>query len=195
MISINKLILAASLSLTLFASSALANTIIDTSGLWATNGGSTNSGWLGSGQSITVPFAATYFNSFTVYADAAAAGRTFTFTIFDAVNGGTTLYSGGGVLMSAGANTININRTFTAGSLIFAELNYNGYSGASLQYLNNVYAGGNSSFGPVGSQTSISSLDHRFTANFSASVPDGGATLALLGVAMTGMVWMRRKLA
>ncbi len=192
---LNKLFLTTSLALTIFTGSVLANTIVDTSGLWATNGGAINEGWLGSGQSITVPFAATYFNSFTVYADAAASGRTFTFRIYDALNGGNILYNGGGVLISTGANTININQTFAAGSVIFAEFDYNGYSGRSLQYLNNVYVGGNSSFGPVGSQSGFSSLDHRFTADFSGNVPDGGATIGLLGLAMSGMAWMRRKLA
>jgi hypothetical protein len=188
------------LSTAIFGLNSLsADTTIDTTASWS---GGTNSGWYGSGQSITVPTWDTFFKDLTVYADSAAAGQTFTFTIFDALNGGTTLFTGGGMLMSAGANTVTINQAFAADSVIFAQFDYNGYSGSSLQYnYVNSYGGGNSSFGAVGSQLSYPALDHKFIANFSAanvdqhSVPDSGATFGLLGLGLIGVVGLRRRLA
>jgi hypothetical protein len=171
-----------------------ADTTIDTSGDWL---GSVNAGWYGSGQSITVPTMDAFFQSLTVYADAQAAGQVFTFTIFDAVNGGSVLFPGVGVLISAGANTITINQAFAAGSVIYAEFDYNGYSGPSLHFNDySTYAGGNSSFGPVGDQSSYYNLDHRFVAKFSGSapsVPDSGVTLGLLGLGLIGLFGLRRK--
>ena len=184
------------LGASVLAFNSLSATTIDTSGDWS---GTTNFGWLGSGQSITVPTWDTFFQNLTVYADTAAAGQVFTFTIFDALNGGSVLFSGGAVLISAGANTVTINQAFAADSVIFAQFDYNGYSGASLQYNDNAtYAGGNSSFGPVGSQSNFATLDHRFVANFSGgsnAVSEGGATLALFGLGLLGLAGLRRRFA
>lgn len=176
--------------------SVSADTTIDTNAGWS---GATNVGWLGSGQSITVPTWDTFFESLTVYADTAAAGQTFTFTIFNALNGGSVLFNGGGVLIAAGANTVAINQAFAADSVIFAQFDYNGYSGASLQFsYNDTYAGGNSSFGPVGTQSNYPEFDHRFIAKFSGgsnAVSEGGATLALFGLGLLGLTALRRRFA
>jgi hypothetical protein len=100
------------------------------------------------------------------------------------------------VLISAGANTIAINQAFAANSVIYAQFDYNGYEGLSLHYNNASYAGGNSNF----EQSHFENLDHRFIANFSGApdpnpnaVPDGGATLALLGVGLIGLAGLRRR--
>ena len=184
------------LGASVLAFNSLSATTIDTNAGWD---GSTNAGWLGSGQTITVPTWDTFFENLTVYADTAAAGQVFTFTIFDALNGGSVLFNGGGLLIAAGANTITINQAFAADSLIFAQFDYNGYSGSSLQFsYNDTYAGGNSTFGPVGSQENWPALDHRFIANFSGgsnAVSEGGATLALFGLGLLGLAGLRRRFA
>lgn len=178
------------------APSALALTIIDTNPTWD---GAVNFGWLGSGQSVTVPATDTTLTSFTVYADPASAGQQFDFYIFDAQNGGTTLFSVPNFVMAAGANTVNVNQSFTGGSQIFLQFDYNGFSGSALHFSYvDGYAGGNSSFGAVGSQSDWPTLDHRFIAEFTGGgtpTPDAGSMASLLGLGLAGLSLVRRKLA
>ena len=175
----------------ILATSAAGVTIIDTSpvALYATN-----DGWAGSGQSFTVT-SDNVFDYFTFYADTAAEGQLFDIRVMDALNGGSALFSSTDYAVTAGANTVTINQAFTSGSTIFVQIDYNGYMGLSLQFFDaDLYAGGNSSFENDGVFQSISSLDHRFVAQFSGgSVPDTASTLALLGGTFVGLAALRRR--
>jgi hypothetical protein len=174
----------------LTAGSALALTV-DTSGSW---GGSVNIGWQGSGQSLTVDNTENVLNTFSFYAHADSNGKTFDVSVSDALNGGSTLFSTS-TLVVGGLNTVNINQAFTGGSTIFVLFDYNGFTGSTLHFQTDAYSGGNSSCGPVGSQTAFPGLDHRFVATFSgdaASVPDATSTFGLLASALTAAFVIRR---
>ena len=77
------------------------------------------------------------------------------------------------------------------------------YAGYSISVLGNVVSGeeGNGTVQFVGTFSSISWTNptyenwYGFNVGAPASVPDGGTTLAMLGVAMAGMAWARRKVS
>ena len=153
----------------------------------------TNSGWFGSGQSLTVGNTDTKFDSFSFYADAASNGKIFDFTISDAWSGGSTLFSSS-FAVTTGLNTVLINQAMTAGSLIYALIDYNGFSGSTVHFTNDLYSGGHSAFGPVGSQTTFSQYDLKFNASFSSpSAVPVPAAVWLFGSALTGLVGMGKR--
>lgn len=179
----------------LAAGSARALTI-DTTPYWS---GNVNNGWEGSGQSLSVGATETFFDSFSFYADAQSNGRTFDIIVSNALNGGSTLFSTSQAI-ATGLNTVQIDTFMAANSTVYVLFDYNGFTGRTLHYLDNSYAGGSSAFGAVGAQSLWPSLDHRFIAEFSAGnpvagVPDSAATLGLLGAAMGALAWGRRKFA
>jgi hypothetical protein len=168
---------------------AHASTVIDT-----TAGPTyTNNGWYGSGQSLTVGNTDTNFDSFSFYADAASNGKTFDFLVSNSWSGGSTLFSSS-VVVTTGLNTVMINQAMTAGSLIYALIDYNGFSGSTVHFTNNLYSGGNSAFGPVGSQTQYGSYDLKFNASFSSpSAVPVPAAVWLFGSALTGLVGIGKR--
>ena len=166
---------------------------IDTSGSWL---GLVNDNWEGSGQSLTVDATENFFETFSVYVHADSNGKLFDVQVSDALNGGNVLFSTSTVVLT-GLNTIDINQAFTGGSTIFVQFDYNGFTGRTLHFQGDVYGGGNSSFLRAGVQENWDGLDHRFIAVFSGKmvVPEAGASLALAGFGVAGLVALRRVFA
>ena len=168
---------------------ANADTVIDTSGDWD---GSINFLWEGSGQSLTVPDVDTTFDSIGFFFDAEADGQVFTFELNDALNGGSTLFSTD-FTVDGEFNLIDINQQLTAGQLVFAQIDYNGYVGNSAHFIvGDVYSGGSSSFfnGIDHDDFGGSLFDHRFTATFSG-VPEPSSMLVVTGI--SGLAILRRR--
>ncbi|MBL8820273.1 MAG: PEP-CTERM sorting domain-containing protein [Planctomyces sp.] len=171
--------------------SADAAFVIDTNPTW---NGRVNSGWQGSGQSMTIDAANTTFDQVTFYFDSDSNGRTFDLKIFDAMNGGTELYSTSFTALT-GATTIGIGQSFVGGSQIWVEMDYRGFTGLTAHFSGiNGYAGGNSVFGPIGGMTDFATLDHRFIAEFSggSAVPEP-ASLAAWSIGLVAMTFARRR--
>lgn len=182
----------------LTAASAQALTI-DTSANWD---GSINSGWYGSGQSLTVDAVENTLDDISFYFDADSAGKTFGFRLSDALAGGTDFYSTS-FTVAEGINSFDIGLAFTPGSTVFALFDYNGFVGKTAHYSNQGgYAGGQSVFldGSVW-DSSHSGIDHRFIANFSEGSSVGApavplpATLPLVAGAFGLMALRRRRKA
>ena len=156
----------------LMVSTAAQALVIDTNPTWD---GSTNNGWYGSGQSLTIDATDNWLHDISFYFAPDSAGHVFNFSISDALTGGTAFYATSFAAV-AGINTFTVDHAFTAGSTIYALFDYNGFSGSTANYSNNDgYAGGHSFF-LSGSQwaETFASLDHRFIANF-ADGPDANA--------------------
>jgi len=172
--------------------SASAATTIDTTGTWD---GSINNGWYGSGQSLTVGAVDNTLDSISFYFDAASNGKTFNFTVGDALTGGTTFFSTS-VLISTGINTINVGASLLAGSTIYALFDYGGFSGNTAKFsYTDGYAGGQSLFYSSLWDSSYTGLDHKFIAKFSGGVNAVPipAALFMLAPALLGFMGLRRK--
>lgn len=171
------------------ASQTASALVIDTNPDWD---GNVSVGWAGSGQSLTVDATENRLESIGFYFDAESVGHTFDFIISDALNGGQTLFSTS-LVVTSGISLVNVHRAFGPGSVIHVLIDYNGFLGWAAHYTyNDTYPGGNSSFGPVGSQNAFHSLEHRFVATF--SVPEPG-TKAAVGLALAGLGFLRRQRA
>jgi hypothetical protein len=183
------------LATSLVASSSASILTVDTNPNWD---GSINNGWLGSGQSITITNGFETFDDIGFYFHADSDGREFDFVLTDALNGGNTLLSTSFVVDSSGINVISIGLTLSAGSTYYASMGYRGFSGrtAHFSYIDS-YAGGQSLFGPLGSQTDgYPTLDHRFIANFSGGggvVPEPTSLLVWSALGICGIVSGRRR--
>lgn len=168
-----------------------AATIIDHSSSWDT----VNKGWSGSGQSLTVDAIDNTLDSIGFYFAHASAGKTFNFSLSDALTGGTTFFSTS-VVINAGLNTINIGTSLLAGSTIYALFDYAGFTGQTA-YFNTAgnYAGGQSFFHSSGRWSDFQTdADHRFIAEFSSvsAVPIPAAAF-LFAPALLGFMGLRRK--
>ncbi len=157
--------------------------VIDTTATWD---GNVNGGWLGSGQSLTVDAVDTFFDDITFDFHSASNGRLYNFTLSDALNGGATLMSTTFTVVG-GKGFIDVNTNLVAGSKVYALIDYNGYSGSTAHFQQNVYAGGESNFGADGSKSIFSGLDHVFVANFTGATVPAPAGLALFGLVLAGL--------
>jgi hypothetical protein len=180
-------------------SSANAGYTIDTNPSYF---GQVNSGWLSSGQSLTVVSGYEIFDDIGFYFDSQSHGRTFGFVLSDALTGGATLYSTSFTVNAAGINVINIGLQLTAGQKVYALLDYNGFSGFTAHIIeNDVYAGGNSNFGqiPFLPRQEFPDWEHRFVANFSGTNqnvvpgPSGLVLAGMAGLTFTGFFGLRRR--
>lgn len=191
-----KLAFATAVAFSVLAPTGAFAAVIDNTSPWD---GSANRGWEGSGQTFIVDAIDTTLDSVGFYFDAQASGQTFNFTLSDALTGGTTFFSTS-TLITDGLNTINIGMSLTAGSLVYALFEYDGYFLDSAHYSSaDQYAGGHSFFlrGAIW-DTSRTGLDHRFRADFSggaSSVVPVPAALPLFGtgLALMGFIGWRRK--
>jgi hypothetical protein len=172
---------------------------IDTNPYWT---GSDTGGFYGSGQSLSVDAVESYIVDLTFYFSPDSNGRTFDFFIRDQLNGGQILFQAATTILT-GANTIQVGEFFTPGSMIFVQFDYRGfgvpsYGGQSTHYIQtsgvDPYTGGYGTFGAVGSQQAITSVDLRFIANFStgplSTVPLPGS-LGLLAAGLAAIALAR----
>lgn len=87
----------------------------------------------------------------------------------------------------------------TAGNSVLLDWNNTNAAGGVGQYAIGTFVADGTSqqvtFLTAGNQAIISGFQLRQTSTVSASVPDGGSTLALLGMAFTGLGVLRRKLS
>jgi hypothetical protein len=186
-----KMIRSTVFALATLAASAASAVTIDTNATWD---GNINSGWGGSGQSLTVDLLETHLDDISFYFADASAGLMFNFTITDALTGGNVLFSDS-FTVASGINTFLTNLDLSPGAVVYALFDYNGFTGdtAHFSYIDG-YAGGQSFFESGVWDTSFVSLDHRFIANFSdaSPVPLPAGGLLLIG-ALGGLALIRRR--
>ncbi len=172
--------LIASAAIALATATGASALTVDTNPTWD---GSINDGWDGSGQSLSIMAGSTTLQDISFYFDAESAGKTFSFTITDALVGGTNFFSSSFTALT-GINVFNTNLALAAGSTVYALFDYNGFSGKTAHFsYTDGYAGGQSYFENSGWDTSYTTLDHRFIANFDsvAPIPLPAAGFMLLG--------------
>ena len=162
--------------------------------------GTSNAYWAGGAQSLTLDATQSHFYSIGFSFASQSWGRDFDFLLSDALHGGKNLFSTTFNVI-AGINVIDINLNMTAGSTIYALVDYNGFTGRSIDITNeNLYTGGNSFFYKVDTSNIVSFVetDHRFIAEFgppeTAPVPVP-ATILLFSTGLTGLIGtkLRRK--
>lgn len=177
---------------------AQAAVVIDTSG---GSGGGTTSGWGGTAQTFTAP-AESLLRDWTFFLAPRAGGGSVGFSIYDwsgtAPVGPARFTSTLTWNPSGGATGVTgIDLALTPGNLYGAVIDLLGYTGESVEFAADVYAGGYglwTNSAPSGPYSPYTDLDHRFVAVFDsgASVPAPGA-IALLGLGFAAMAAAGRR--
>lgn len=162
----------------------------------------TTNGWGKIGQTFTATGDASLLQDWTFNLAARTGGGSILFSVFDwdGSNTGTSLFSQTLAWNAAGGreSVLNMNLTLIAGQTYVAVVDLLGYTGASVSYTNNLYAGGegvwnNGNWNSYGLDTIFNARFGATAADTSASAVPEPTSFALFGIAALGLVMTSRR--
>lgn len=161
-------------------------------------------GWEAALQTFQTPAGFDILEEYQFTLAARNTDGTVAFGIYDVDAAGPTgpaLYSNTAAWGTTDANIIfsNISLSLVAGNKYAAVVDFLGYDGPSLLFIEDSYSDGNGMWFDLGAWYDFPAYDNSFRAVFKdgeeQSVPDSGSALAMLGLGLIGLGVVRRTLS